>query len=79
MILKGSGKLLHNRKEYNLTAGETILLPADLDNIKIQGNLTLLKTYIPDSRKRVKQNLLNQGFSRSEINNLPGFKNYNSW
>lgn len=46
MCVEGSFKLNFNTKDYHYTKGETILIPAAIDQFKIIGNASILEIYI---------------------------------
>ncbi len=72
LCLKGKGTLYHDKKSYSLSTGQTFYLPASLSHINIKGNNEFLLIYLPDSKEDFINNLLAQGFTESEINNLAG-------
>ncbi|MFW6269495.1 MAG: type I phosphomannose isomerase catalytic subunit [Bacillota bacterium] len=76
MILDGSGEIIHKNTKYQIKAGETIMIPAALKEIALQGNLNLLKTYIPENKSDFITKLSNLNFSREEINQLAGIKSW---
>lgn len=45
-VVKGEGKLITHNKEYKLKLGDSFIIPANLGEYKINGNIELLKTYI---------------------------------
>ncbi|MCI8352331.1 MAG: mannose-6-phosphate isomerase, class I [Clostridia bacterium] len=45
-ILEGSGKIEANNKEYDLSKGDSILIPANIGKYVIRGRMQLLKSYI---------------------------------
>ncbi len=76
MGLKGSSELYCQGIKYNFNAGESILIPACLPEVKLQGNMTLLKTYLPDSKEFIIEKLKKLGFQLKEILDLPGIKSW---
>ena len=47
MCVKGSTKITYNSEVYHLNYGETILIPACINHLKIEGNSAeLLEIYI---------------------------------
>ena len=46
MGLKGEGMLTADGETFTLRAGETILLPATTQEVKVEGELKFLETYV---------------------------------
>ena len=44
--LKGEGTLTADGKSVSLNAGETVLIPATAKEIKVEGNVKFLETYV---------------------------------
>lgn len=42
----GSGKVVHNEREYEIKPGTTFMVPASMGEFKIVGEMTLLKSYL---------------------------------
>lgn len=74
--LKGNGKLHHRTEIYTLEPGETTLIPANIKEINITGNLEFLLVYLPGKKKEVLSKLQHLGFSLEEIENLAGIKDW---
>lgn len=53
----GEGKITYYNGTESIEKGESVLIPAYLRDYKIQGNLKLLKSYVPDIEK-LKNNIL---------------------
>lgn len=49
--VEGNGKITYNNGSESIEKGETIFIPASLGAYKIEGNLKLLKSYVPDIEK----------------------------
>ena len=45
-VVEGEGKLKQNEKEYRVKLGDSFLIPASFGNYRLQGTMTLLKSYI---------------------------------
>lgn len=45
-ILEGNGKISANNKEYNLSKGDSILIPASIGEYVINGKMQILKSYV---------------------------------
>jgi mannose-6-phosphate isomerase len=46
--IKGNGSIIYNDNKLPLSMGETVLIPADMGKFKIEGNIKLIKSYVPD-------------------------------
>lgn len=55
MCIEGSGKIIYEGGEENISKGETILIPASLGEYEFKGDLTLIKTYVPNIEKLEKE------------------------
>ena len=47
--VSGNGKILYNGKAEEINRGDSILIPASLGAYTIEGNLTVLKSYVPSN------------------------------
>lgn len=56
----------------DVALGQTVLLPADLPSAEVEGDGTLLCSYIPDLRSDVVRPLLNVGHAATQIARLAG-------
>ncbi|MFN2341316.1 MAG: type I phosphomannose isomerase catalytic subunit [Halanaerobium sp.] len=54
-VVEGKGKLSCNDQEIELEETESVLIPAYSEEFKIEGNLKLMKSYVPDLEKNRKQ------------------------
>lgn len=45
-VVSGNGKLLCGVHEYTLSLGESFIIPANLGNYVIEGDIELLKSYL---------------------------------
>ncbi|WP_176461870.1 type I phosphomannose isomerase catalytic subunit [Anaeromicrobium sediminis] len=71
MCLDGDLDIIHNNKIEFLKAGETILIPASLENYRIIGNGTLIKTYIQEPMEVAKR-LNSMGATREDLLKIEG-------
>ena len=46
MVVEGNGILKANNKQYHLNLGESFIIPANLGEYEIEGNIKLLKAYL---------------------------------
>lgn len=76
MNLNGQAGISSNNKIYNLSPGDTYFLPAALGNVSIDGHNEMLISYIPESKKEIKNTLLSSGFKDTDINNLAGLEGW---
>lgn len=58
-VVEGQGKINYKEGCENISIGESILIPAQLGEYEIKGNLKLLKSYVPDVEK-VKSEILSK-------------------
>lgn len=79
MVLEGTGTLIYKNKKYTITKGDSLLLPAFLDRIQITGELTFLKSFIPDDKIQIINTLQKEGFTKQQIKELPGMRNWESF
>ncbi len=56
--VEGQGVIEYNDGKEEILKGDSIFIPATLGKYKIQGNLQLLKTYVPDAKK-VQEEIMN--------------------
>ncbi|KEH98662.1 type I phosphomannose isomerase catalytic subunit [Clostridium massiliodielmoense] len=57
--VEGKGEIIYRDGIEKIQTGESILIPAILGKYKLQGNMKLLKSYVPDIKK-VKRCILNE-------------------
>ena len=67
-------KQIFSEKKYLLQPGETMLLPAELNNVDIKGKGDFLKIYLPLNKNSIVNKLKNMEFTYKQIKQLPGFK-----
>lgn len=67
MCISGSGKVVYNNIEYDFRLGDSFMIPASLGDYELEGDASLVKTYLPDIEKDVVSRLENAGYSREEI------------
>lgn len=48
---EGEGKVIYNEGEISIVKGESILIPATLGQYSVEGNLSVLKSYVPNIEK----------------------------
>lgn len=51
LVVEGNGEILYKDGKETIDLGESILIPANLGEYEIKGNLKLLKAYVPDVEK----------------------------
>ena len=54
----GNGTIKYKDGEEKINMGDSIFIPASLGDYELQGNFTLLKSYVPDNQKEA-NNILN--------------------
>lgn len=67
MCIAGSGEVNHNNMKYSFAVGDTFMMPALIGKYKLEGNTSLLKTYIPDITKDIINKLQDAGYTEDEI------------
>mgnify|MGYP000105396753 CR=1 FL=1 len=70
--LSGNLKISADNKIYKFQPGETILIPASINNVKITGKGEFLRTYIPEDLQEMKLYLHKLGINTDKIYEIPG-------
>jgi mannose-6-phosphate isomerase len=65
--LQGEGEIVYSGDREKLSTGESILIPAALGNYSVEGQLELIKAYVPNIEENVVKPLLREGFSSEDI------------
>jgi len=65
--LKGEGKITYSGGEVKISMGESVLIPALLGDYSIEGQLELIRAYVPNMEKDIIEPLLKAGFSNESI------------
>lgn len=65
--LAGSGEIVYSGGTEKLQMGESVLIPATLGNYTIEGQLELIKAYVPNIEENVVKPLIKAGFSNEDI------------
>jgi len=65
--LKGEGEIVYSGGSVKIAMGESILIPAALGNYNIEGQLELIKAYVPNIKENVVKPLLRAGFRVEDI------------
>lgn len=55
--IEGSGKITSNKETVNIKYGESVLIPANAFEYKIQGDIKYLRSYVPDE-ERVREEII---------------------
>jgi len=69
IVCKGAGSIVYSGGEIPIKMGETILIPANMGKYEIKGTLEAIKTYVPDLKTDVVEELLKSGYSAQDIEN----------
>ena len=59
--VEGNGKIISLENELDINMGDSILIPASLGEYTLEGNFTLLKSYVPDlevEKERILSNVI---------------------
>jgi len=67
IFTEGNGAIFRDEERLPVRAGESVLIPAAMGEYNLQGDFTVLKTYIPDLQADVIQPLINAGRTLYEI------------
>lgn len=63
--IKNEGKIYYgNNNPEDIKLGESVMLPANIENVKLKGNMNLLQMYIPNNLKSHLTELKNEGFKK---------------
>ena len=69
LCTEGDGMILYGNEKTALSRGETVLIPACIGRYCIEGELTLLKAYVPDMDTDIYRRLTDMGYRKQEIEN----------
>lgn len=61
MVSKGAGSISGAFKTVSVRAGDTFMIPSSLDSYELNGEMTLIKTYVPESVEKVRSVLEAEG------------------
>lgn len=67
VCISGEGEIKCKSGNVRLVRGETVLIPACVYDYCLEGNMALLKTYVPDLDNDIYQRLAGIGFEKREI------------
>lgn len=77
IITEGEGSIKHNGNITKVSKGDTYLIPASLNVFSIDGNMKLIKSYVPDLAKDILDPLLEMGYKKDEIfSRIAGLKEH---
>ncbi|MCF8000433.1 MAG: class I mannose-6-phosphate isomerase [Halanaerobiales bacterium] len=63
--IKNEGKIYYgDNKSEDIKLGESVMLPANIKNVKLKGDMNLLKMYIPESLDQHIRKLKEKGFNK---------------
>ena len=71
-VLDGEGSIEYNGGTQSFKRGDSIMIPASLGYYTIQGQSTMLKSYIPNKQKDIIERLEEKGFSREDMEAIAG-------
>lgn len=74
--LEGEGNILYNGGNYPLNPGNTLFLPAGLEEVRVTGQVGFLLTYLENSKEEIIKLLTGLNFTDEEIHNLAGMQNW---
>lgn len=67
ICINGEGMIKYGEESISLQKGETVLIPSCIGEYGIEGNLALLKTYVPDLDTDIYKRLMKMGYTDQEI------------
>jgi len=70
--IEGSGRIHYEGGSETMTAVSSCLIPAALKDYKLEGNMTVIKAYVPDRENNIIKPLLKRGFSREQLSVIAG-------
>ena len=76
IFLSGQGKITDGNETYYPQPGNTVLLPAELDQLVISGNTEFLISYLPSGKEQFVSSLQGLGFTQEQISDLNGVKDF---
>jgi mannose-6-phosphate isomerase len=77
VCIEGQGNITYDDGYVSLAKGETVLVPASIGEYRIEGEVVLLKTYVPDLEKDVLARLMSLGYTMQAImDNVGGLCKY---
>ncbi|MEJ6950640.1 mannose-6-phosphate isomerase, class I [Natronospora cellulosivora (SeqCode)] len=76
MNISGQASINYEDLSYSFNPGDTFFLPASLNNVRIDGEVEFLLSYLPSTKEEFVQELKNMEFSQQEIENLAGLKDW---
>lgn len=68
IFTEGSGRIQYEEDSIEVRLGETVLIPAALGKYTVEGNLSAIKTYVPDIELDIYKRLTDKGYQRDFIN-----------
>ncbi|MDI3534961.1 MAG: mannose-6-phosphate isomerase [Thermosediminibacterales bacterium] len=74
MVVEGEADIYYEDGSEHIEAGETVLIPAYMDEFKVEGNSKILKTYVANLKKDVINFLLSKGFARRDLCRIGGLE-----
>jgi mannose-6-phosphate isomerase len=66
IFTEGSGSIKYAGGEIAVSRGETVFVPAAMGEFTIEGQLEMIKSYVPDKNEVINR-LVNDGFAKEEI------------
>lgn len=66
-VVEGEGKIVYFGGTQEFKAGQSIMIPACMKDYTIEGNCTIIKSYIPDIENDIVKPLIQIGFDRKDL------------
>lgn len=70
--IEGSGKIHFDAGMELIMPGTSCLIPASLKKIIVEGNCTLIRSYVPDKQANIIEPLLKQGYRMDDLTIIAG-------
>lgn len=67
VALDGRGNITYANNNITIEKGDTIFIPASLGEYSLDGNLKLIKTFVPNLQSDIIDSLLSLGFTKDEL------------
>jgi len=68
--IDGSGDLVYEKGSIRLNKGSSCLVPASLSEPSLKGNLSVIRSYVPDREKNLIKPLLLKGYLESDLEQI---------
>ncbi|MGI6141387.1 MAG: mannose-6-phosphate isomerase, class I [Caldicoprobacterales bacterium] len=70
--IDGQGTIEFDSGRAELPAGTSCLLPASLPRVRINGNCTVIRSYVPDKEENIIKPMLKRGYTKEQLQVIAG-------